>query len=1397
EPLVSKPIAMQFDARGRLWVAETPEYPNGRRPLKAEPWKETSALKPGDYERPATDRISILSDPDADGKFTRKTVFHEGLELVTGFCLYKDGIIAVHQPDIVYIHGEGREQRVERLFTGFTPHDTHFVANHLLLAADGWVYANIGGSAAAEGIAKPEVKARITSGVFRFRPDGSAIEQVGSKGGNGFGLDISSDGEIFSGQATSGNPIQHLVLPEWVLAKAKVGVAGGLESTMKGRKVVREDLPSRVPYMQIDVVGGYSAACASTLYEAGAWPSEWDQTVFCTEPILDVIHAERIRSGGPRLVSEMPHPEREFLRAKDFWFFPVDVQFGPDGAMYILDFYNPIVAHSDTRGPAHGAAHASIRPDREHYYGRIYRIQHREGKALEVPDLTVLDAPALVKAFVHPNKATRMHAQRLLLDRADAAQTVPLLEETTRRSASMPARILALWSLQRLGRLDTALLQSAMQSEDVGLRKAALWVAEAQGEGSRVDPEAALKDSDPRVRLMALRVLSSGRLSAKASAALVEVLPQLQDNWSLSAATAAAASNPEEFLITALASGKRPVPALQAMARELARLVSERGGASMARVLEAVAAATPEARILVPGILEVAGRRIADHGPAGGAVMEALARLLGAEDPVVCAGAIPFAAKWDRDGRLAEKFRAAVERLLGEVRKEGGDGEARAAMVRGLVRAEARDSRILPAMVALLSETQSESLRMELIAALAENGNAPLGKTLAHTLAKLSGASQDALFEALTARANWAHAVLEGLHSGELEKALFSPARMSRLRFHPDAEVARKAVALFARVGLGSSVAKEEVIARMLPLVEGRTGDAVRGKSAFQAACSACHRLNGAGNEVGPVLDGMGVHGTHELLVHILDPSRVVDNEHRTWSIGLKNGTFAIGILARENERGLSLRLPGGATMDIRTEDIQTRKDTGLSLMPEGFEALGAEGLADLLAYLREGSARYRSLNLATAFTTDSRGGLYHAREQKDEMVQPAKYGVARVEGIPFVLPDPATTASGGNVIVLKADASSAYAATLPQEVKVPVGFAAGTLHFLGGIAGVVSGGETSRPAMRVTVDYGDGKKQVEELVFGEVFGAFASAADVPRSKRVPGLLKKGDLRTFTVPVRERSVIRQIVLESFQNGLAPTTLAITADTDVPKEKPVSAARPDPVPAEDLLPPSGESLPEKAEPGVLRVLLAGGGSSHDFERFFHQADGATLRASGKCVTAYTANAPEAVALMARADVLVLSANHASFGRPEFQEALQRFADSGRGVVIVHAGTWYNWRGAREYQRRFVGGGAKGHGRYADFQVVAQTPAHPVLEGVPMEFTIRDEHYRVELEPGASVEVLAMTSVELATQKAYPSVWVVGDPKARIVCMGLGHGQDAHANTAYQKILCNAVRWVGRR
>jgi hypothetical protein len=996
--------------------------------------------------------------------------------------------------------------------------------------------------------------------MFRFRPDGSAIEQVSSKNGNSFGGDVTSNGELFFGQATSGNPVQHIVLPEWILNKGKAGNAVSAENVIKGRKVVRADMPDRAPFMQIDVVGGYSSACASTVYEGGAWPAEWNNSVFCTEPILDIIHREKLVPAGPTFTGEMEPSDREWLRAHDFWFFPVDVEFGPDGAMYVLDFYCPVVAHSDTRGPQHSRAGASVRPDRDHYFGRIYRIQHDAARALTIPDLATADAATLVKTFLHPNKWTRFTAHRLLLERPDAAGAVPQLTAMAEGEPFAPARILALWALERLGKLSTQTLQSALASSDADVRKSALLVVEALGEKNTVDVAALLHDPDSRVRLLTLRAMASSPLTKVSAAQLLAALPKLEDDWSRSAAIAAASSNPGPVLEAALASPEPPGNSLLDLASSLAGTITEkRDGAALARVVIAAAGAPATAAPVARAILEAAGRAIP---PAleSSPVTDALKTLLASPDQSLSASALPFAVAWSKDA-LQRQIAARIDGLLALAADAGQPDAVRAAAVRGLVLSRGADPRIVNAVMDLLKTKLGDPLLLDVVAALGATGDPALGKPLVAVLPHLSPLGQSADFDTLMSRAEWANAVLDALESKELKATLLGPPRLSKLRLHSDPATAKRALKVIEEVGAGTNAAKDEIIAQLLPQVESKAGDVTRGKALFMTTCAVCHKFNGEGKEVGPVLDGIGVHGTHELLIHIIDPSRVVDNEHRTWNIALKNGGFATGIIARENDRSLTLRMGGGLEQEIKIADIKSRQDSGLSLMPEGFEGLGADNLRDILAFLSNGSSKYRALNLSHVFTTDTLQGLYNSREAKDDTVQPVRYGVVTVEGVPFALPDPSTTSTGGNAIVLKnGEHNATYAGSMPQRVEIPVGYPVGNLHFLGGVAGWGGGPDSHKLAMTVSIEHADGQKQVEQLYTGDVFIDYVSRDDVPGSKRADGIVRRHHVRSFSLPVADRSPVTKVVLESALNGVSATTLAITTDNETPQARRQPAAQ---------------------------------------------------------------------------------------------------------------------------------------------------------------------------------------------------------------------------------------------
>ena len=1422
EPLVNKPIAVQWDERGRLWIAETPEYPNGRRTLNAEPWKEGGVLVPGLYDRPAQDKISVLVSSKGDGNLDQKQVFHEGLELITGFCHWKDGVIVVAQKGIFWLrdtNGDGKADQEVLLYGGFTPGDTHFVANHFIVAPDGWIYASNGGGGTATHAKTGEPMARLSSGTFRFKPDGSAIEQVASQGGNSFGNEVTSDMELYHGKATNGNPIQHVVLPEQILAKAPGTPAKAFNSVNPRRPVARADLPDRAPLMQIDQVGHYSAGCAAAVYEGGAWPKEYNGTVWMSEPILDIVHHEKLVLDGAAYRGELLLENKEWLRSADHWFCPIDISFGPDGAMYILDFYTPVVAHNDTRGPQHSKSGASVRPDREHYFGRIYRIQHDSAPALTHPDLAKADAAALVAAFSHPSKVVRFNAIRVLLDRDDATQAAAVapLSALLTSGAAVEARIQALWALQRLGKLDASALAAAAAAPEAALRKNAFLAAES---GKLALPTAAFKaalaDADGRVRLAALRAMGSAPLTADAGLLLLSAQAGFTDEWSKAAATAAASSNPVptlEGLLAGQADSKEVVEFARSLAAAVATANQAEGNG---RVL---AAASKGANIAVA---KVVVREFTERRTAPVADIQALKSMLASKDLELAAGAASLAVQWNQVGALGNDLVPIGERLVPVL----ADGAAAPAvrLQAGRTLAALRDLR--PAfracvVAALADKSTPESVSLAIVASVVAAGDVQAGPLLAGALGKATGALRQSLFAALISRAEWAQLVLNELEAKHVSPMQLGPLQTSQLTRHPDAAVAQRAAKVLAKLNVGSSPAKDEIINRLRPEVE-KPGDAAKGKELFVSACATCHKVGDLGVEFGPNLQGIGAHPAAELLVHIVDPNRMVDDEHRTWNFKTKDGAQYSALIGSENATAVKLRLPGGASVELRQADIASRARVETSLMPEGFEALGAEGLRNIIAYLRSVAVpvngvtvgSFQLLDLAAAMTADTRWGLYANRETKGDTLPFVKFGQVTANGVPFIILDPAKAKDGKNVIVLKGGAGRAYSQSFPQTVEIPVGVAATRLHFLGAVGGWA--GVQGLPAQTVEIRFVGGRKQVVTQYAGRDFADYyPDDPEVPGSKIAAGLVKSHHVRTLVLPVDGPEVIEKVVLTSPGNTVAPTTVAITAEIGGAPNPPKSAQAPVPAPAkakakgpsvkDDELPAdnprttaaTGQKFGDR-KPGQLRVLVAGAGSSHNFPKFFLGTDGQTAKAAGYDV-ASTPNLKETLALLPQADLFLFSGNHGQFGTPEFQKAIRAFAAEGKGIVLLHAATWYNWPLETKYNEEFVCGGARGHG-HSEFPFTVTKADHPVMAGVPATFKIRDESYNVELTRPESAEVLGTIPRQnpKAGQSAIlPSVWVVKHPQARVVCVALGHDEHSHDHEAFRKILVNALTWVSQK
>ena len=471
-------------------------------------------------------------------------------------------------------------------------------------------------------------------------------------------------------------------------------------------------------------------------------------------------------------------------------------------------------------------------------------------------------------------------------------------------------------------------------------------------------------------------------------------------------------------------------------------------------------------------------------------------------------------------------------------------------------------------------------------------------------------------------------------------------------------------------------------------------------------------------------------------------------------------------------------------------------------------------------------SGDFRPLNLAAAFTADTRKGLYGSEKAVRDSLPFVAFGRVLANGVPFEIADPEKSANGKNVIVLKGGPEKSFAQTLPQRVEISVGAKVSRLYFLGGVAGWGGGPGANTPAMTATLHFSGGAKQVADLRAGRDFVDYIRRIDVPGSQFADGIVSDHQVRTFAIPIEHAAVLEKIILESAGNKVAPTTVAITAEigtpaasapanpapaTSAPSAPPVAPpvakplppavakpapAKPDAASASDAktIAPTGQNFAEPKAANTLRVLLVGAGSSHDFPRFFLGMDSVFLRAAGGMDTAATPNFDEALALLPLADVLVLSANHGQFGAAKFHEMLNQFANAGKGVVVLHAGTWRNWPEATGFNKRFVGGGAKSHGR-GEFAVTLKQSAHPLLAGVPATFKITDENYHAVLDAGTAVEVLAENAPDKGA--AHPSVWIVKDAKTRMACITLGHATEAHENPAFRTLLINAVKWAGSR
>ncbi|REL37591.1 dehydrogenase [Rhodohalobacter sp. SW132] len=560
EPDIVNPIDMTWDERGRLWVLETVDYPND--------FKD---------EREGNDRIKILEDTTGDGKADEITVFAEGLNIATSLVLANGGVIVAQAPDFFFLqdtNGDGKADHKEVIMTGWGDFDTHAGPSNLQYGIDNHIWGAVGYSA-FDGTVGNE-RHRFSSGFYRFTPNADSLEYISNTSNNTWGLGFNEEGFVF-GSTANRNPAVQSAVPN----RFYRGIRGvGSTPTLPMIANTSEIYPIMEEIRQVDQHGHYTAGSGFHIYTARNYPeSYWNSRAFVGEPTGQLLGEFILEEEGSHYHA---HNAWNFLSSLDEWFSPTQTKVGPDGALWMVDWYNIIIQHNPfPNGWERGEGNAYVTDLRDVEHARIYRIVYKgDENADENFSLENATEADLVDALTHTNMFWRLTAQRLLVENGNANVLPDLYEMVNDRSVDQlglnPGALHALWTMHGLGALDGNNAEAfdvaagALHHPANAVRRAALMTLprnetardlvlaadfvpnpEAPGDMGYTMPATTMMSSSLHVRLAALLALAEMPASDKAGQAVAEMIVMSEnanDRWLRDAASAAAAKNEVSFL---------------------------------------------------------------------------------------------------------------------------------------------------------------------------------------------------------------------------------------------------------------------------------------------------------------------------------------------------------------------------------------------------------------------------------------------------------------------------------------------------------------------------------------------------------------------------------------------------------------------------------------------------------------------------------------------------------------------------------------------------------------------------------------------------------------------------------------------------------------------------------
>jgi putative membrane-bound dehydrogenase-like protein len=938
EPLVMDPVAMAYDEDGRAWVVEMSDYPYTDKTKDVAFQEKTADLPLG--------RVRILEDVDGDGKFDKSYLFADQLSWPTGIALYKGGAYVAGTPDIWYFKDTNGDRRADirrKVFTGFRKFNVQAVINNLAWGLDNEIYgAGSSNGGRITSLATGGQPIMLSRADFRFSPLNEKFITI--SGGARFGNCFDDWGNRFV--CNIRNPSQHVLLPSRYLARNPyLPVASAIHDVSEGgdnipvyrisppepwRAVRAErwasEADGRYPRSETRAEGFITSTSGITVYRGSAYPARYRDNLFMGEVSGNLVHRQTLEPDGVTFIARRADPQTEFVRSTDNWFRPVNFVNAPDGTLHVLDMYRETIEHPWSI-PDDIKAFLDLESGRDR--GRLYRLAPPGFQVPKPPRLGSASTAELVAALANRNSWWRETAQRLLVERQDAA-AAPLAKTLLRESSEPLGRLHALYTLAGIHSLDDDDLLLALRDSVPGVREHGVLLAEP-----RLNDKPALRervlaladDTDVRVRFQV--AFSLGEVQDNRAAAALATIGRRDsdDPWMLIAVLSSSSRYADQMLTDAVAAATAGgQPQAGPFVRQLATVIGGRGQPTQIQTIcnqLASLPATPANRSLERAVILGLGdglkrsRRsfeLAMHGGSGPAVA-LVDRLLtqaaaDARDPKA-----PLAARLESIGLLT----------CGSFERASGP------------------------LAELLEARQPQEIQMAAARALAGFNKPQITALLLERYRAYTPAMRTEVVELLLARSDRIGPLLDAVKQGLVSPVQISSTRKLLLLKHSDPKIRAQAAAV---LGSAATSARKEVIAAYKPALL-LAADPLRGQKVFERECRTCHRANNVGRDVGPNLASIRHRSGEEVMTQVLDPNREVAPNFIQYVVTIDDGRVTTGIIASETATSITLKRAEDQQETILRQNIEEIASAGTSLMPEGLEKkLSHQDMADLLRFL-------------------------------------------------------------------------------------------------------------------------------------------------------------------------------------------------------------------------------------------------------------------------------------------------------------------------------------------------------------------------------------------------------------------------------------------------------------